>query len=213
MGSQEEVRFGSPELEGMVVRPTAETDRKVCVILTHPHSKLGGSMYNNVTLSVSKLLVDNGMTVLLFNFRGVGKSKGSSTWTGKAERADFESSVRFARAMQGVEKVFGCGYSFGSAIGAGCSDMLDGFVAISYPYGRMAGCALGSHYPKANTGVPKLFIVGSHDQFASSSQLSSFVQGLKPPRQFVLVDDADHFWQGCERRLHKPILDFFLSLL
>jgi alpha/beta superfamily hydrolase len=52
-----------------------------------------------------ELLVSLGYIVATFNFRGVGKSKGATSWTGRAETEDYTSVagwvVRFAAGMVG----------------------------------------------------------------------------------------------------------------
>uniref|UniRef100_A0A7S2S6R3 AB hydrolase-1 domain-containing protein n=1 Tax=Mucochytrium quahogii TaxID=96639 RepID=A0A7S2S6R3_9STRA len=181
---------------------------KACVIVTHPHSKLGGDMRNNVVVEMCKGLAEAGYCVICFNFRGVGASKGSSTWSGKAERQDFEAVVAYARQCEGVDKVFLVGYSFGSAVGCGVNENLDGYVAISYPYGRVAGCALGSHYKLADCSLPKLFIVGGNDQFASVPRLETFAKGLQGDTHVQVLEDQDHFWNGTEHMLLPFVLEF-----
>ncbi|KAL8714568.1 MAG: hypothetical protein Q9220_001516 [cf. Caloplaca sp. 1 TL-2023] len=64
-------------------------------VVAHPYSTLGGSYDDHVVLAVVEELLNLGFTVGTFNFRGAGKSKGSSTWSGKAELQDYISFVGF----------------------------------------------------------------------------------------------------------------------
>mmetsp|Transcript_5619 Transcript_5619/g.14428 ORF Transcript_5619/g.14428 Transcript_5619/m.14428 type:complete len:224 (-) Transcript_5619:55-726(-) len=217
-----EVRFSAgsdgPQLQGVLLRPSSEEDaaprNRALVIVTHPHSKLGGDLYNNVVQAVGRHLARGGFQVLLFNFRGVGDSGGSATWTGSQETADVAAAVKFARAQDDVDKVFLVGYSFGGAVGcAAAHEGVDAYVAISYPYGYLARCALGRLYGRANASIPKMFIVGDGDQFASASGLSGFVERLQEPKQWLVFQNVDHFWLGSEHLLLEPISTFLTAQL
>ena len=259
-GKQMRVSFGAPELEGVVTLPPGD-DRvrsgRAGVILAHPHSKLGGNLHAEVLVALTQRLSQEGYVVLRFNFRGVGRSKGGASWTGKAERKDVESAAAFMRklladpstsgvsddeegnssissdaaiadeasvqiaagsadaAQGGAGRLYFVGYSFGSAVGLGCAELFDGCVALSYPYGRVAGCALGSHYSRAGNApqVPKLFVVGDADQFAGVSALRTFVDALPGENNsFELLPNADHFWNGQEHELFAPVVGFLASL-
>src|SRR6056300_1092611 len=45
-------------------------------LVLHPNPMHGGTMNNKVTYNMYKNFVDNGFSVLRFNFRGVGRSQG-----------------------------------------------------------------------------------------------------------------------------------------
>jgi alpha/beta superfamily hydrolase len=211
-------RAGSVQLEGELLRPRGAPGAggvRACVVVTHPHSKLGGDRHNNVVQAVARALAeDAGFTVLTFNFRGVGGSEGSATWRGLDERADFACALEYARALDGVDKVYLVGYSFGSAVGCSCNEGLDGYVAVSYPKSGLASCVLGSLYGLADGPLPKLFVIGDQDQFASVPVLQEFVDKLAEPKSLRVFPGVDHFWHGEEvNKLIGPISDFLRSLL
>ncbi|KAL8946977.1 MAG: hypothetical protein Q9222_006696 [Ikaeria aurantiellina] len=64
-------------------------------VVAHPYTTLGGSYDDHVVLAVVEELLKLGFTVGTFNFRGAGKSKGSCSWSGKAELQDYISFVGF----------------------------------------------------------------------------------------------------------------------
>ncbi len=71
-----EVIISGPEgrIEG---RYHQSSDPKAPVALVlHPHPLYGGTMNNKVVYNMYKNFVDNGFSVLRFNFRGVGRSQG-----------------------------------------------------------------------------------------------------------------------------------------
>ena len=46
-------------------------------LLLHPHPQHGGTMNNKVVYTLFQVFVNQGFSVLRFNFRGVGRSQGS----------------------------------------------------------------------------------------------------------------------------------------
>ena len=43
---------------------------------------------------------------------------------------------------------------------------------------------------------PKLFVSGSRDQFGPKPKLEAFVEALPEPKKLVIIDSADHFFEG-----------------
>lgn len=195
------------KLEAQVER--GDKNSKISVILTHPYSWLGGSMYNNVTDSVFKKLKSKVNTIVAFNFRGVGESTGWSTLTGWNERNDVIAVCKYIKTLENPgTDIYIIGYSAGSAIACGVVDELDeikGYCAIGYPYGWTTSIMFSSHYPKAITKKSKLFVIGDNDQFTSVSTLKYFYDSLEGDKDFQVLEGADHFFFGDEKRLAQVI--------
>ncbi|KAI9807926.1 MAG: hypothetical protein M1825_005232 [Sarcosagium campestre] len=64
-------------------------------VFAHPYAPLGGTFDDGVVKTVTRELLNQGYIVTTFNFRGAGRSKGKTSWTGSAERADYMSVVCF----------------------------------------------------------------------------------------------------------------------
>ncbi|KAF2763998.1 hypothetical protein EJ03DRAFT_332247 [Teratosphaeria nubilosa] len=64
-------------------------------VVAHPYAPLGGSYDDPVVLTVAQTLLDQGLVVATFNFRGAGASQGKSSWSGRGEVDDFVSVVGF----------------------------------------------------------------------------------------------------------------------
>ncbi|KAK0625533.1 Alpha/Beta hydrolase protein [Bombardia bombarda] len=64
-------------------------------IVAHPYAPLGGSYDDPVVDIVANTLLRLGFLVTTFNFRGAHGSAGRTSWTAKAERADYMSVVGF----------------------------------------------------------------------------------------------------------------------
>ncbi|KAI8984322.1 hypothetical protein BDF20DRAFT_859253 [Mycotypha africana] len=65
------------------------------VIIAHPYGPLGGNMDNNVVIRLHKHFCAKGYVSVCLNFRGCGRSKGKTSWTGLPERDDYLSVVNY----------------------------------------------------------------------------------------------------------------------
>jgi alpha/beta superfamily hydrolase len=52
---------------------------------------------------------------------------------------------------------------------------------------------------------PKLFVSGSRDQFASPARLQGLVQSLPEPKMLVIIEAADHFFEGRLREMREAV--------
>ncbi|TKY90111.1 hypothetical protein EX895_000109 [Sporisorium graminicola] len=70
---------------------SSSTSCRGLAILAHPLGRLGGSLDDPVITHLASLLLTHAhLRVVRFNSRGVGKSGGSASWTGKSECSDFQ---------------------------------------------------------------------------------------------------------------------------
>jgi alpha/beta superfamily hydrolase len=154
---------------------------KVGLVITHPHPKLGGNMYNNVVTALYDRFSQQGYCVLCFDFRGTGKSTGGYTWRGGGERDDIIAMVKYLQERCQVDVVFTVGYSYGSAIACSVINELDivrGAVAISYPFGVLTFILLGRLLPIAKTRKDCLWVIGDNDNFTSEARFRTRVAEL-----------------------------------
>eukprot|EP00924_Labyrinthula_sp_SR-Ha-C_P001135 snap_masked-scaffold_7-processed-gene-14.12-mRNA-1 protein AED:0.42 eAED:1.00 QI:0/-1/0/1/-1/1/1/0/236 len=182
-------------------------------IIGHPHPKLGGNMDNFVVKKVSTFLQEKGYSTLRFNFRGVGKSTGKSSWTGSSELNDVIKVLIYSVNVEGIEKLVFVGYSFSSAvvlktlslINAGKPNLqqngsfiykVEGLFLISYPKGVLSWLVFQKLYTKLNPGVPNVyFVLGSMDQFTRQKTIFNFARNLEIQKSNVkIISEADHFW-------------------
>ena len=52
---------------------------------------------------------------------------------------------------------------------------------------------------------PKLFVSGSRDQFGPRVQLDEMVQMAAEPKTLVIIDSADHFFEGRLREMRDAV--------
>ena len=169
----------------------------MCVIITHPHSQMGGNMHNNVVMAAWKASLEKGLSTVRFNFRGVGRSSGSFD-NGNGEMNDLASVISY------VEKpVIIIGYSFGAWVTAQYMKHHNTplpCIFISPPTGMFT-------FPDMKQD--KVWtITGEADQFCSIPVL----QGLLEKDRIEIVRYVDHFWFTGEEQL-APYLNEKLNLI
>ncbi|KAK1762996.1 Alpha/Beta hydrolase protein [Phialemonium atrogriseum] len=75
--------------------PRAPPWQRHAAVIAHPYAPLGGCYDDPVVDVVAATLLRLGFLVATFNFRGASGSAGRTSWTAKAERADYVSVVGF----------------------------------------------------------------------------------------------------------------------
>ncbi|KAH8906461.1 hypothetical protein BR93DRAFT_880780 [Coniochaeta sp. PMI_546] len=77
------------------ISPRAPPWQRHAAIVAHPYAPLGGSWDDHTVGVVASTLLRLGYLVCTFNFRGASGSAGRTSWTAKAERADYMSVAGF----------------------------------------------------------------------------------------------------------------------
>lgn len=190
---------GDVRLEGGLTMGSGAGRALVC----HPHPVMGGNMDNKVVLHLVKAFAGLGMTVLRFNFRGVGLSSGS--WDeGRGEVNDAQHA--FAR-LEATETESGplvvAGYSFGSYAGlVGAGGRPSHRVAVAPPFGMFDFDTLDGTSPKS------LLLVGENDPICPPETAHVWAEKLGGAEVRV-CGGADHFFHGGGRWIRSEIQSFF----
>ena len=161
------------------------------VVFGHPHPQQGGTMHTKVVYRGAKAFRQIGCAVLRFNFRGVGASEGSFD-DGRGEADDFRTALSFmADRYPGVE-LWAAGFSFGAwiALTVGAAD----------PRVRvLVGIAPPVHYDMASVQAsekPTFIIHGERDELIPLQQIWTFYSAMREPKELVVIDAADHLFDG-----------------
>jgi alpha/beta superfamily hydrolase len=201
MMKEEQISFQSDGLriEGLVGRYSGERG----VVITHPHSLYGGTMYNQVVETLVRAYQNKGLTTLRFNFRGVGESEGRYG-EGRGEKEDVISALRY---LYGLEKsaIELAGYSFGAWVNAHItpSDFsVSGMIMVSPPVAFLDFSFLSSDQRI------KAVVAGGRDDIAPADQISRLIATWNPAALLEVIDGADHFYSG-----KTDILESVLSRL
>jgi alpha/beta superfamily hydrolase len=101
------------------------------------------------------------------------------------------------------------GYSYGSVIGSSVVDdheSIIGYAAISYPFGPLKLMLLSSLLPRSKSTKPKLFIMGSNDNFTSTKKFLDHMKSFPDPKEYHIVEEEDHFWVRSEEKILHYLL-------
>jgi hypothetical protein len=185
-------------------------DATHAALVCHPHPLFGGTLHNKVVFHTMKALNSFGFPVLRFNFRGTGLSHGEHD-NGNGEVEDVQTALdRLDREFH-LPLVF-AGFSFGAAVGlrAACPDArvkaLIGVGTPAVPVPADAGEPRVYAFDFiGDCTKPKLFVSGARDPFGPRAQLEALVASAAEPKKLVLIEGADHFFEGRLRELRETI--------
>lgn len=182
---------------------------RAAVVLGHPHPLYGGTMHTKVLFQVAKAFCRLGCAVLRFNFRGVGTSEGTFD-NGLGEVEDYWAALEFmARRYPDVELWAG-GVSFGSwvATTAGANDSrVTRLIAVAPPV------SLYDFDAVARSPKPKFFINGDRDELCPVKALREFYAHAEEPKDLVVIDGADHLFDGHINEVTEAIDDLMRDAL
>jgi hypothetical protein len=176
-------------------------------ILSHPHPRFGGTMHNKVVFRANKAFERLGYPSLRFNFRGVGRSRGSFD-EGPGEAQDVRAALAWMAREHPAVPLVHCGFSFGNAVGtpvAATDERVDRLVCLGTPTGSFPFARL------ADVVVPKLFVQGEHDEHGSLEELREGLARVARPWRLVVVEGADHFFAGHLDEMEDTIVAYLSS--
>jgi uncharacterized protein len=186
------------------------TDATHAAIVCHPHPLFGGTLHNKVVFHTMKALNSFGFPVLRFNFRGTGLSEGEHDH-GNGEVDDVRTALDWLDAEYHLPLIF-AGFSFGAAVGlraAYADSRVKALIAVGTP---VVPVAADNEEPRVYTydflrdcAKPKLFISGARDPFGPRAKLEALVASVPEPKKLVLIEGADHFFEGRLRELREAM--------
>lgn len=178
-------------LEALLVEPDQPPVR-AAVVFAHPHPQFGGTMHTKATYQSAKALARLGCAVLRFNFRGAGKSAGSFD-EGIGEQDDFRAALDVMASRYPGAPLWAGGMSFGAWVGltTGAADpRVSVLLGVAMPVNRYDFSAV------ARSEKPKFFIHGELDELCSEKQIREFYAGALDPKELVIIDSANHLFEG-----------------
>ena len=180
-------------------------DATHAALVCHPHPEYGGTLHNKVVFHAMKALNSLGMPVLRFNFRGAGLSHGEHD-QGAGEVDDVRAALDWLDREFHLPLVF-AGFSFGAAVGlrAACPDpRVTALIGLGTPVSPVDNRFYDYDFLQTCTR-PKLFVSGSRDQFATKARLETLVASLPEPKKLVIIEAADHFFEGRLREMREAV--------
>jgi alpha/beta superfamily hydrolase len=182
-------------------------------LVCHPHPVYGGTMHNKVVFHAAKALNSFGFPVLRFNFRGTGLSQGEHNY-GQGETDDVHTALDWLDREFHLPMIF-AGFSFGAAVGlqAGCrDDRVQAVIGLGVPIQPVDERSYDLSILQS-CSKPKLFVSGSRDQFGPQRKLEELVNSLPEPKRLVIIDSADHFFEGRLREMREAIENWLRETL
>jgi alpha/beta superfamily hydrolase len=201
------------EIQGPVGRLEARLDRpadaaKAVVVLASPHPKRGGTMQDKVVYQATQGFVRLGCVVLRFNYRGAGTSDGEFS-DGPGEMDDYRAALDAAAREFPELPIWAAGYSFGAyiAMNVGASD-----PRVTHLIG--IGVVIDDKYDYAAVRAsekPKFLLHGGLDGLSTAKSIRKFYGELAEPRELVVIDDADHYFDGHASEVADAIEDLLVE--
>ena len=177
-------------------------------VLCHPHPLFGGTMHTKAVYRAAQALNEIGLSVLRFNFRGVGASTGSYD-AGIGEREDVTATLDWLEKNYPNLPLLVGGFSFGSMVGmaVGAEDKrVVALLGIGLVIGK------GNHYDYtylSDTGKPVLVVQGEEDEFGSGEQAEVLLAEFGKHITLKRVPGADHYFTEQLDALKGAIRDYY----
>ena len=188
-------------LEAIIDEPAGQP--RAAVVFAHPHPLHGGTMHTKAVFRGAKALARIGCVVLRFNFRGVGRSAGVHDG-GLGEREDFTAGIDYVAKRYPGLPIWAAGFSFGSwiALTVGAEDpRVSAIIGIAPPLDLYDFSAV------ASSTKPKFFIQGERDEICPLSSMQRFYAHLPEPKELVVIDAANHLFEGKTLELGDAVED------
>jgi len=149
-------------------------------------------MHTKTVYQAAKALARIGCAVLRFNFRGAGRSAGTFA-NGPGEMDDFRAGLAFMESRYPGAPLWAAGMSFGSwiALSVGADDpRVSALIGIALPLDRYDFTAV------AASTKPKFLIHGERDEICPLKDVREFYARAAEPKELVVIDGADHLFDG-----------------
>ncbi len=165
---------------------------RAAAVVCHPHPVHGGTMNNHVTYRIAKTLRDNGVSVLRFNFRGVGRSTGKYD-EGVGEIEDARAALNWLEKEEPNVPLWLAGFSFGSRTS----------VQLALQEKRVqkvlaVGLAVDIFDLKFVTRLQQTtaFIHSDTDEYGKLPNLKALIATVPAKHALFVVPNADHLCNG-----------------
>jgi alpha/beta superfamily hydrolase len=194
-------------LEALLDEP--QTPVRAAVVFAHPHPQFGGTMHTKAVYQGAKGLSRIRCAVLRFNFRGTGRSAGEFG-QGEGEKQDFVAALDYMAARYPGSRLWSAGFSFGAwvALEVGAQDDR---VSVSIGIAPPVATSISGHaYTFENTLAstkPKFFVQGEADEVCPLEAMWTFYGKLHEPKELVVIDGADHLFEGKAAEVGEALED------
>jgi alpha/beta superfamily hydrolase len=182
---------------------------RAAVVFAHPHPQFGGTMHTKAVYQGTKGLSRIGCSVLRFNFRGVGRSEGQFD-QGDGEKEDFSAALDYMANRYPGARIWAAGFSFGAwvALEVGAADdRVSALIGIAPPVATSVSGMAYSFPRTRESAKPKFLVQGEADEVCPLEALWQFYGHLQEPKEIVVIDAADHLFEGKTTEVGEALED------
>lgn len=165
---------------------------KAAAVVCHPHPLHGGTMHNHVTYRVAQTFRDHGVSVLRFNFRGVGRSTGKHD-AGVGEIDDARAALDWVAAEAPGLPLWIGGFSFGCRTAVQLA-LKDARIQKVFAVGLAVDVFDLSFV--AGLKQPTAFVHSDRDEYGKLENIEALVAKVQAKKKLFVVPDADHLCNG-----------------
>jgi hypothetical protein len=182
-------------IEVAVDLPVSHDARRGIAVICHPHPPDGGTLHNKVVTMAGRALTELGLTVVRFNFRGVGQSEGEYD-NGRGEVLDLLAVANWARQARPDHDFWLAGFSFGAWVALlGARQLpVKQVISIAPPVG------LRDFSGVLPPSCPWLVIQGEADEIVDPAPVFAWLNKQEPAPDVVRMPETGHFF-------HRRLLD------
>ena len=129
---------------------------------------------------------------------------------GEGEKADFRAALDYMSAHYPGRPLWAAGFSFGAwvALEVGAvDDRVSVLIGIAPPVASSISGMTYEFPATLGSEKPKFFIQGEADEICPLEALWRFYAQLKEPKELVVVDAADHLFEGKTQEVGDALED------
>jgi len=202
VGPNESFDLAGPagRLEALLMQPEGEA--VAAAVVCHAHPLHGGMMHFKAVFRTAKALQEQGLAVLRFNFRGVGRSAGVHDHAVGEQDDAIAALDEMERRYPGRPLVLG-GFSFGAAVAlrvGARQPRVRALAVLGFPFRIAPDTAF-----LAQLASPRHFVQGENDEFGGAAAIRALVNPLPEPKRLVVITESDHFFAGHEGELQQEV--------
>lgn len=183
-------------LEGVLWDPP--TASRAAMVFCHPHPGHGGNMHNNVVYRAGRGLQEAGVSLLRFNFRGVGRSEGLAAGTGSSDGGpeadeDLLAALELLGGLRPGLPLWAGGFSFGARAACrvgGTHPKLERLLLVALPVGIFPCPFLDKVRP------PTHILMAGEDEYGTVQDLQEQFPDLPEHVSSEEILGVDHFFEG-----------------
>ena len=176
-------------------------------IICHPHPLFGGTMNNKVVHTLARAFEAKDISVLRFNFRGVGRSDGEHAG-GMGELADLRGLIAWVESRLPGLPVYLAGFSFGAFVVASYAAEAQRSPASLVRLFLVAPPVHHYNMDKIKSVCcPVTVIFGLEDEVVPAEQMLAWSDRLAEGTSVHTMAAATHFFHGHLTALKKLLVD------